>query len=115
MRNKLMKCVAIVGIFLISTIVYSQSTRIITGTTSDQQGNPLPGVNVIVQGTTVGTITNVQGEFTLEVTNPDQSSLVFSFIGFENQVVPIGTQSSFNIVHCCPVNQNSFNVYCLTY
>lgn len=93
-----MKCIAVVGILLISTMAYSQTTRTITGTTSDQQGYPLPGVNVMVQGTTMGTITNVQGEFTLEVTNPEQSSLLFSFIGFENQVVPIGTQTSFNIV-----------------
>lgn len=60
-------------------------------------GLPLPGVNVMVKGTTTGVITNDQGMFSIDVEEPEEKTLVFSFIGFETQEVKIGNQTSFNI------------------
>jgi hypothetical protein len=63
--------------------------RTVAGTVVDADRNePLPGVNVQVRGTRIGTTTSVEGEFTLEV--PDgQQVLVFSFVGYRSREVPI--------------------------
>ncbi|MGQ1946523.1 SusC/RagA family TonB-linked outer membrane protein [Geofilum sp. OHC36d9] len=97
MRKKLIKCLAVVVLYLISTIAYTQTTRTITGLVVDGQSLPLPGVNVVIQGSTTGTITNSEGKFSLELKTPAQNSLVFSFIGFKEQVVSIGTQTTLNV------------------
>ncbi|WP_339867018.1 TonB-dependent receptor [uncultured Algoriphagus sp.] len=67
----------------------------IKGTIVDQSGLPLPGVTVIVQGTTQGTVSDVDGKFTIDV--PSGGTLVFSFIGFEEQSIEIGNQSELSV------------------
>lgn len=68
----------------------------VTGTVSEENGAPLPGVNVVVKGTTNGTVTDSQGKFALTV--PSQESvLVFSFIGFVIQEIPVGGQTVVNV------------------
>lgn len=60
--------------------------------TSDEDGSALPGVNVLIQGTTVGTVTDVEGSYTIQV--PDENStLVFSFIGYVTEEVPVQGRS----------------------
>src|SRR5690349_15711066 len=70
----------------------------VTGTVSDEVGSPLPGVNVIVKGTSNGTTTDADGKYSLRL-EADQAAgtLVFSFIGFKPQEVPVGGQSKINI------------------
>ncbi|WPR77676.1 TonB-dependent receptor [Algoriphagus sp. NG3] len=70
----------------------------ISGTvTSASDGLPIPGATVILKGTAVGTVTNLDGEFSLEV--PENGAvLVVSFIGYLNQEVPVSNQSSLTIV-----------------
>jgi TonB-dependent starch-binding outer membrane protein SusC len=63
--------------------------------TSKEDNSPLPGVNVIVKGTSTGTTTGIEGEFTLNAASSDV--LVFSFIGFKTVEVPVGTQTTINI------------------
>lgn len=76
--------------------VLAQST--VTGNVRDNAtGEPLPGVNVIVQGTTNGTATDMDGNFTLSNVN-NGDSLAFSFIGFAGQVVTYTGQDSINII-----------------
>jgi TonB-linked SusC/RagA family outer membrane protein len=71
--------------------------RIITGTVHDSNGESLPGVSVVVSGTTKGTITNESGSFSISV--PDNATtLTFSFVGFKTMVVNIGTQSNIHVV-----------------
>ncbi|WP_224994360.1 TonB-dependent receptor [Cesiribacter sp. SM1] len=57
---------------------------------------PLPGVNVIVKGTTTGVVTDFDGKYSLEVPGQD-AVLVFSFIGFESEEVPVASRSEINI------------------
>src|SRR4030042_3237533 len=73
-----------------------QQERIITGTVTDVNGEPLPGVTVIVKGTTIGTITDVTGKFQLKIPE-DAEVLQFSFVGMATQDVEIGNQTVFNI------------------
>ncbi len=70
----------------------------VTGTvTTAEAGEPLPGVNVIVKGTTSGTITDTDGKFSIQV--PDlNATLRFSFIGYENKEVPLNGQNTLDVV-----------------
>ena len=68
----------------------------ISGTVNDENGLPMPGVSVLVKGTTQGTTTDVKGQFRLDV--PDANTLlVFSFIGYSVQEVLVGNQTVFTI------------------
>jgi TonB-linked SusC/RagA family outer membrane protein len=69
----------------------------IKGTVKDTQGLPLPGVSVVVKGTTTGTITDVNGEFDLSVP-VDAKVLVFSFVGMKTIEVLAGNKTMLNIV-----------------
>jgi TonB-linked SusC/RagA family outer membrane protein len=68
----------------------------VSGKVTSSFGDPLPGVNVTVKGTTTGVNTDIEGKYTIEV--PDnQSVLLFSFIGFTPQEIVVGNQSVINI------------------
>ncbi len=68
----------------------------VSGTVTDSDGLPLPGVTVLIKGTTNGTVTNTDGEYTLSNVKPE-NTLVFSFVGMLTQEVEIGNQTSINI------------------
>lgn len=69
----------------------------VTGTVTDEEGAPLPGVNILVEGTTNGTITDIEGNY--RITVPDQDAvLIFSFVGYENQRVPVNGTTSIDVV-----------------
>lgn len=72
---------------------FAQNT--ITGTVTDSSGEPLPGVNIIKVGTTIGTETNFDGDFSIEVTKGE--SLSISFIGMKTIVILIEDQTILNI------------------
>ncbi len=69
----------------------------ITGRVTDAEtGNPIPGVTIVIQGTTTGTTTDVDGNF--ELTTPDlQQTLVISFIGYSSQTVPLDGRTQLDI------------------
>ena len=69
----------------------------VSGIVRDAGGQPLPGVSVSLKGTGTGTITDVDGRFTIDVSGVPQPVLVFSYIGFKDQEVIIGDQNTFNI------------------
>ncbi|NTW20212.1 MAG: TonB-dependent receptor [Nostocales cyanobacterium W4_Combined_metabat2_030] len=77
-------------------MAFAQQARTVKGKVTDEKGVSIPGVNVSVQGTTIGTITDMDGNYALEVANPDKAVLVFSFIGYQASNVPIGGQSTIN-------------------
>jgi hypothetical protein len=68
----------------------------VSETVIDESNAPLPGVNVLVKGTTVGTTTDIDGRYTLEVEN-ETSVLIFSFIGYSSQEVTVGSRSTIDI------------------
>jgi hypothetical protein len=66
-----------------------QQTKTITGKVTDENGQPLPGVTVVVKGTTTGTVTNADGEFNLQI--PESADvLTFSFVGMKTLEVELG-------------------------
>jgi TonB-dependent starch-binding outer membrane protein SusC len=68
----------------------------VTGKITDEDGSPLPGVNILEKGTSNGTMSDVNGNFNL-VVNSGESVLVFSFIGLLTQEVRVGSQTNFTI------------------
>ncbi|WP_215224751.1 TonB-dependent receptor [Echinicola shivajiensis] len=68
----------------------------VTGTVVDEEGIPIPGVTIVVIGTAVGTITDIDGNYSINV--PDNGKLKFSFIGFASQEVEVNNQSIIDIV-----------------
>ncbi len=70
--------------------------RTISGRVTDTGGNGMPGVNVLVKGTSAGTATDATGHYSISV-NTDANTLVFSFIGYTTQEVEIGNRSTVDI------------------
>ncbi len=79
-----------------ATTLFAQTKQITGMVSSAEDGAPIPGVSVSVKGTTTGTISNVDGEFILEVPN-NAKTLVFSFVGMKTQEVPI-SGTTVNVV-----------------
>lgn len=73
-----------------------QNTRKITGTIKDQNGEPVIGANIVEKGTTNGTITDVEGQYSLEVT--PKSVLVISYIGYVTQEVVVGNNNTVDVL-----------------
>lgn len=92
MKNKLLKKVMLPCLFLIGSIVYAQT---VSGVVSDASG-PIPGVNVLVKGTTTGTQTDFDGNYSVNVSSAD-AVLVFSFLGYASQEIPVNGQSTINV------------------
>ncbi|HEX7015856.1 MAG TPA: TonB-dependent receptor [Cyclobacteriaceae bacterium] len=76
----------------VTTIAHAQTT--ISGTVKDSAGQPLPQANISVEGKMLGTVTNVQGEFTLTVSDPPPITIVVSYIGYETQRIDITEAST---------------------
>ncbi len=86
----------LMGMFVLFT-VYAQAQVHVSGTVRDNTGDFLPGVSIVVQGTTQGTVTDIDGKYSLNV--PDsQSVLVFSFVGMETQEINVGGRANIDVV-----------------
>ena len=86
-------CLVLVGI----NLVQAQTVRITGTVTSSEDGLPIPGVSVIVKGTTNGAATNVDGKYELNV-GSDAQTLIYSFVGFKAQEVAIGGRAVIDVV-----------------
>ncbi|MEG2856868.1 SusC/RagA family TonB-linked outer membrane protein [Bacteroides sp.] len=84
-------------LILLSTGISAQSQIKVTGVVTDASGEEMPGVNISIKGTTIGTITDLYGKFSINA--PDKSSvLTASFIGYQKKEFKIGNQTSVKIV-----------------
>lgn len=70
--------------------------RAVTGVVVDSEGETLPGVSVVVKGTTQGTVTDIDGKFTVNV--PEKTTLVFSYVGFEPREIEVVGQEYMDVV-----------------
>ncbi len=77
------------------TDIQAQGRRV-TGVVSDETGSSVPGVNVIIKGTLLGTITDINGGYAIEVPDND-AVLVFSYVGYLSEEVPVGAQSRIDV------------------
>ncbi len=86
---------ASVFLLLMMTFAAYAQKKVVTGTITDVGGSPLPGVNVIIKGTTTGLAADAGGRFSIE-TSPDDV-LVISFIGYSAQEIKVGNQNTIAI------------------
>lgn len=94
----------LVSFLFLASNVWAQDRTISGNISSDEDGSGLPGVNVIIKGTTVGTTTDVNGSYTLDVPS-DGGTLVFSFIGLASQEIEIGARSVVDVVMSSEVEE----------
>lgn len=78
-------------------LMVAEQTKKVTGKVSDTQGEAIPGVSVVVKGTTAGTITDLEGKFALNVPVSGKV-LTFTFIGMKSAEVTLGTETNYNVV-----------------
>lgn len=97
MKNAMnLKAVGLLVLFsLISLWTYAQSLTV-KGVVKDSNGESIIGANVLEKGTTNGTITDLDGNFTLKVSGKD-AILQVSFVGFRSEEMPVGGKTTFNI------------------
>ena len=85
----------VAAVLLACTSVFAQNKQV-TGTVTGADGSPIAGATVVVEGTTLGTSTDMQGKYSIKATPDDQLS--FSFLGYVEVVEKVGTRTSINIV-----------------
>lgn len=89
------KLILVVGIVALATVSQAQKQSV-SGTVTDETGQPAPGVSIIEKGTTNGTATDTQGKFVLSVADAN-SVLVLSFIGYKTQEVTVGGRTTVDV------------------
>ncbi len=102
-----MKKILLISFMLLSALIsesWAQDRTISGRITSDEDGSGLPGVNVILKGTTTGTTTDIDGNYKLSVPQ-DGGTLTFSFIGLAPQEIAIGARSTIDVVMASDVKQ----------
>jgi TonB-linked SusC/RagA family outer membrane protein len=95
-RLYLSKCGYVLLLVLMAASLAVAQEKVVTGrVTAEDDGSPIPGVNVLEKGTSNGTVTDSDGNFRVSVGS--DATLVFSFVGYANQEVAVGAQSSINV------------------
>lgn len=92
--NKLLNWILVLFCLLLFTNAYGQQTKV-TGTVTDITNKPVIGVTVMEKGTTNGTLTAIDGSYTISVSS--NATLLFSFIGFKTQEVVVGSQKTIPV------------------
>lgn len=95
MRYCLYKKILLLGFALASNVILAQ-TKTVSGTVQDNQGTPLPGVNVVVDGTVNGTQTDFDGNYSIEVSEGEV--LRFSYIGMIAASVVVSSTNTIDVV-----------------
>ncbi|WP_439557438.1 SusC/RagA family TonB-linked outer membrane protein [Dyadobacter sp.] len=93
-RNLTRYFYSLVLTMLVSAAAFAQDAAV-KGKVNDEQGQGLPGVSVVVKGTSVGTVTDLEGNYTVNA--PGTATLVFSFIGYITQEIPLANKTSLDV------------------
>jgi TonB-linked SusC/RagA family outer membrane protein len=92
-----LKCLLLIAFILACSIMGAEAQQTVTGMVTDAQtGDPLPGVNILVMGTSTGTATDTKGHYSLQAESV-QDTLRFSFIGYKTKTVPIDGRTTINV------------------
>jgi len=98
MKNQLLT----LGLFLACLCFFALKTQaqdvMITGKVTDENGEPLPGVTVLVGGTSIGTISDLDGNYRIGVANPSNAELIFSFVGYASKRIALdGSKTTYDV------------------
>jgi hypothetical protein len=92
---KNLKSTMLLFLWLVCSVAVLAQDRQLTGTVKDANGAGLPGVSVVVKGTTSGTTTNAEGKYS--ITAPSNATLLLSFIGYVTQEVAVGNRGTVDV------------------
>ncbi|MEP1032626.1 TonB-dependent receptor [Ekhidna sp.] len=96
LKNQLTKCIASLVIFMFCLSLNSFAQNVtVSGVVKDSNGEVLPGVTVTIQNTIDGAVTDINGAYRLSA--PQNATLVFTYVGFETQTIPIGNRSQVDV------------------
>jgi hypothetical protein len=91
-----MKRILLLSFMFLTVFAFSAlAQRTVSGKVTDDNGESLPGVNVVIKGTTTGATTDLDGNYRLTV--EDGATLVFSYVGFETQEIEVGARSIIDL------------------
>ncbi|UZR93553.1 SusC/RagA family TonB-linked outer membrane protein [Chondrinema litorale] len=93
--NCLLKIVTIFFLLFPTVSVFAQD-RTISGTITESNGEVLPGVSILVKGTSRGSVSDFNGNYKVNISS-DEDILIFSYVGYESQEILVGAQSSINL------------------
>ena len=85
---------SVIMVLFLGVWAFGQQT--ITGTVTNQDNEPLIGANILIKGTTQGTVTDIDGSYSLQASEGDE--LVFSYTGFSEQEITVGSQTTINVI-----------------
>jgi TonB-linked SusC/RagA family outer membrane protein len=92
----LQKIILLISICSCSAFLFAQGGIKVSGKVSDSSG-PMPGVNIVVKGTNNATITNADGNYSIDLTNLNSSTLVFSFVGYVTQEIFVSGRTKIDV------------------
>jgi hypothetical protein len=93
--KKVLKGFLLFAVMLLFTEAYSQDIQVSGKVIDSKDNTPMIGVSVVVKGTTIGTITDIDGNYSIE--SPVTGTLVFSFLGYKTQEVPVNGRARIDI------------------
>jgi len=93
MKRKMLKAMFLCILMVVSSSLFAQN--IVTGSVKDDTGQSLPGVSVVVKGTTIGTVTDAEGKFSLSASG--NATLIFSFVGMQSKEVAVNNQRKIEV------------------
>ncbi len=83
-------------------LLLAQSLLTVSGCVTDENGEPMIGASVLVRGSTTGTVTDLEGNYTIKVKS--DGSLTFSYVGYDQQTVAVKNRTTLNVVMSPSVN-----------
>jgi TonB-linked SusC/RagA family outer membrane protein len=90
-------CFLILLLCITHSLIHAQSVKTIAGIVVDESGEPLIGVNVVVKGASTGNVTDIDGNYSINITGTNAVTLIFSYVGYITQEVPTGGRSRIDI------------------
>jgi TonB-linked SusC/RagA family outer membrane protein len=104
--KRFLSCLLSIMLLMLYAVSVRAQDRLISGTVTDDEGGALPGVNVLVKGSTNGTVTDVDGHYTISVPE-SATTLVFTFIGLQSQEVALTDRTTVDVKMASDVQQLS--------
>jgi TonB-linked SusC/RagA family outer membrane protein len=89
------KFIIFLNLLFSMTYLYSQPNIVVKGTVTDNQKQPMIGVSIVIQGTTKGTVTDLDGKYSIEV--PGNGTLLFSYLGYKQQQIAVNNRASIDV------------------
>ncbi|MDR0792422.1 MAG: TonB-dependent receptor plug domain-containing protein [Chitinophagaceae bacterium] len=95
MKRRTINCMLLFAAVVFSITAFAQGKRTISGVVTDSANKPLSGISVLIKGTKTGTVTNENGQFSINASSGNV--LVFTFVGYRSQELTLGSSSTYNI------------------